>query len=115
MTKRRWRRAAGGDRGFSSNPCTSARGLARSLVLDLVIERLSGVDVRTIALPSSGHEPSKLGDLYNDAEIVRSVVADVEGPVVICAHSYGGAPVTEALVGMGKVRHLVTSVHGRAT
>jgi pimeloyl-ACP methyl ester carboxylesterase len=27
--------------------------------------------------------------------------------VVICAHSYGGAPVTEALVGMGKVRHLV--------
>jgi Alpha/beta hydrolase family len=69
---------------------------------DLVIERLSGVDVRTIALPSSGHEPSKLGDLYNDAEIVRSVVADVEGPVVICAHSYGGAPVTEALVGMGK-------------
>ncbi len=74
---------------------------------DLVIEQLSGVNIRTIALPSSGHDPSKLGDLYNDAEIVRSVVADVEGPVVVCAHSYGGAPVTEALVGMGKVRHLV--------
>jgi pimeloyl-ACP methyl ester carboxylesterase len=72
-----------------------------------VIERLSDLDIRTIALSSSGPDPSKLGDLYDDAEIVRSVVADVDGPVVVCAHSYGGAPVTEALIGMGKVRHLV--------
>jgi pimeloyl-ACP methyl ester carboxylesterase len=27
--------------------------------------------------------------------------------VVVCAHSYGGAPVTEALAGMGQVRRLV--------
>jgi pimeloyl-ACP methyl ester carboxylesterase len=47
------------------------------------------------------------GDLYDDAKIVRSAVADVDGPVIICAHSYGGAPVTEALASIGKVRRLV--------
>ena len=54
-----------------------------------------------------GNDPSKLGDLYEDAEIVRSAVGDVEGLVVVCAHSYGGAPVTEVLVGMRKVGRLV--------
>jgi pimeloyl-ACP methyl ester carboxylesterase len=73
----------------------------------LLREQLRGVDVRAVALSSSGIDPSKLGDLYADAEIVRSVVTDVEGPMVVCAHSYGGAPVTEALVGMSNVRRLV--------
>lgn len=74
---------------------------------ELLMEQLSGVEVRTVALSSSGSDPSNLGDLYEDAAIVRSVVAEVDGPVVVCAHSYGGAPVTEALAGMGKVRRLV--------
>jgi pimeloyl-ACP methyl ester carboxylesterase len=74
---------------------------------ELLIEQLSGVALRTVALSSSGSDPSKLGDLYDDAEIVRSAVVDVDGPVVVCAHSYGGAPVTEALAGEGKVRRLI--------
>jgi pimeloyl-ACP methyl ester carboxylesterase len=74
---------------------------------DLVIEQLSGVEVRAVALSSSGSDPLELGDLYDDAEIVRAVVANVDGPVVVCAHSYGGAPVTEALAGMGNVMSLV--------
>lgn len=76
-------------------------------VWELLREQLSGVAVRTVALSSSGSDPAKLGDLYEDAAIVRSVVADVDGPVVVCAHSYGGAPVTEALVDIGQVRRLV--------
>jgi pimeloyl-ACP methyl ester carboxylesterase len=82
---------------------------------DLVIEQLGCVDLRAVALSSSGSDASKLGDLYDDAEIVRSAVADVDGSVVICAHSYGGAPVTEALASIGKVRRWSTSAHGRAT
>lgn len=74
---------------------------------ELLMEQLSGVEVRAVALSSSGSDPSQLGDLYADAEIVRSVVAEVDGPVVVCAHSYGGAPVAEALVGMGNLKHLV--------
>jgi pimeloyl-ACP methyl ester carboxylesterase len=73
----------------------------------LLMEQLTGVEVRAVSLSSSGNDPSKLGDLYEDAEIVRSVVGDVEGPVVVCAHSYGGAPVTEPLVGMRNVGRLV--------
>ena len=73
----------------------------------LLREQLRGVEVRAVALSSSGSDPSKLGDLYEDAEIVRSVVTDVKGPVVVCAHSYGGAAVTEALVDMRNVRRLV--------
>jgi pimeloyl-ACP methyl ester carboxylesterase len=73
----------------------------------LLMEQLTGVEVRAVPLSSSGNDPSKLGDLYEDAEIVRSAVGDVEGLVVVCAHSYGGAPVTEVLVGMRKVGRLV--------
>lgn len=73
----------------------------------LLMEQLTGVEVRAVPLSSSGNDPSKLGDLYEDAEIVRSAVGDVEGLVVVCAHSYGGAPVTEILVGVRKVGRLV--------
>ena len=73
----------------------------------LLMEQLTGVEVRAVSLSNSGNDPSKLGGLYEDAEIVRSVVGDVEGPVVVCAHSYGGAPVTKALVGMRNVGRLV--------
>ncbi len=47
---------------------------------ELLIEQLSGVELRTVALASSGSDPSTLGDLYDDAETVRSAVADVDGP-----------------------------------
>ncbi len=74
---------------------------------ELLIKQLSKSEPRTVALSSSGSDPSKLGDLYDDAEIVRSAVAGVNGPVVVCAHSYGGAPVTEALAGESKVKRLI--------
>jgi pimeloyl-ACP methyl ester carboxylesterase len=72
-----------------------------------LIERLPDVDVRTVSLPSSGGGSSTLGDMRADADAVRSVIAAVDGPVVVCAHSYGGVPVTEAAGTAGDVRHLV--------
>ena len=46
-------------------------------------------------LPSSGAEPTALGDLQADADLVRSVVAAVGAPVVLVGHSYGGMVITE--------------------
>jgi pimeloyl-ACP methyl ester carboxylesterase len=74
---------------------------------DRLAGQLADVQVRTVALPSSGPDPAALGDLYADAEAVRSVVAGIDGPVVVCAHSYGGAPVTEGVAGLGNVVGLV--------
>lgn len=46
-------------------------------------------------------------DLHDDAAAVREAADAADGPVVAVAHSYGGAPVTEGLVGAGNVAHLV--------
>lgn len=72
-----------------------------------LIDELPDVDVRTVALPSSGGFPGALGDLRDDAAAVAEAVAAVDGPVVVVAHSYGGAPVTEALGSADNVRRLV--------
>ncbi|WP_329218769.1 alpha/beta hydrolase [Streptomyces sp. NBC_01485] len=82
-----------------------------------LIDELPDVDVRTVALPSSGSSsggdpgapggPGVLGDLRDDAAAVAEAVAAIDGPVVVVAHSYGGVPVTEALGSVGDVRRLV--------
>ena len=38
-----------------------------------------------------------LGDLHDDAEVVRAAVAAADGPALVVAHSYGGLPVSEGL------------------
>jgi pimeloyl-ACP methyl ester carboxylesterase len=50
---------------------------------------------------------SGLGGLYDDARVIREAVEKIDGPVVVCAHSYGGAPATEALSGLDNVKRLV--------
>ncbi|MCW2903315.1 MAG: hypothetical protein JWO67_5580 [Streptosporangiaceae bacterium] len=72
-----------------------------------LIESLGDTEIRTVSLPSSGDDPSALGDLRADADAVRSVIASVDGPVVVCAHSYGGLPATEVAGEVGDVRRLV--------
>ncbi|MFK3985193.1 alpha/beta hydrolase [Micromonospora sp. NPDC050397] len=74
---------------------------------DRLRSELDDVDVRTVAQPGTGPDPDVLGDLYDDAAAVRSTVAAIDGPVVVCAHSYGGSPASEGVAGVTNVRRLV--------
>jgi pimeloyl-ACP methyl ester carboxylesterase len=74
---------------------------------DSLLAALDGVPVRTVDLPSVGGADDALGGLYDDAETVRAALADIEGPVVVVGHSYGGAVVTEAVTADSGVAHLV--------
>lgn len=58
--------------------------------------RERGVRVEVIEqLPSAGPEADRLGDLHADVECVRARLSDVDGPVVLCGHSYAGVVMTE--------------------
>lgn len=51
--------------------------------------------------------PNQLRGLQADADQVRSVLATIEGPVVLVGHSYGGAVIGEAARGAANVAALV--------
>ena len=74
---------------------------------DAVISELPDLSTRTVALSSAGHDPATLGDMYADAAAIRETVTAIEGPVLVVAHSYGGVPTTEGLVGLSQVSRLV--------
>jgi pimeloyl-ACP methyl ester carboxylesterase len=70
---------------------------------DTLLPELSG-EVRTVRLPSSGPDPTALGDFADDVRAVRdAVAAGGDRPTVVVAHSYGGLPTTEAVCGMPNV------------
>jgi pimeloyl-ACP methyl ester carboxylesterase len=48
-----------------------------------------------------------LRELASDAAYVSSILATIEGPVVLVGHSYGGAVITNAAVGHSNVKALV--------
>jgi pimeloyl-ACP methyl ester carboxylesterase len=55
-----------------------------------------GIASVAVPLPSCGETGDELGDLYADVDACRQAIADVEGPVVLCGHSYGGVIITDA-------------------
>ncbi len=55
-----------------------------------------GIATVAVPLPSCGETGSELGDLYADVEACRGAVAALDGPIVLCGHSYGGMIITEA-------------------
>ena len=55
-----------------------------------------GVASVAVALPSCGETGDTLGDLYDDVQACLDAIAEVDGPVVLCGHSYGGMVITEA-------------------
>jgi pimeloyl-ACP methyl ester carboxylesterase len=59
------------------------------------LEKL-GVPSVAVALPSCGETGNPLGDLYDDVAACHAAIAEVDGPVVLCGHSYGGMVITEA-------------------
>ncbi len=60
-----------------------------------------------VDLPSSGSDPARLGDLREDVDTLRETVRGIDGPVVVVAHSYGGAVATEALADCPNVQQVI--------
>jgi pimeloyl-ACP methyl ester carboxylesterase len=56
-------------------------------------------------LPSAGSAPQ--GSMYDDAKAIRATLSEIDGPVGVVAHSYGGIPVTEGTAGAANVTHLI--------
>jgi pimeloyl-ACP methyl ester carboxylesterase len=82
------------------------------LLIDELTQMRPDLDIRTIQLPSSAPVPTdELGDLYEDAAAIRNAVDEIDGPVVVMAHSYGGAPTSQGLAGTQNVVRLVY-LHG---
>jgi pimeloyl-ACP methyl ester carboxylesterase len=73
-----------------------------------LLDELPDVHIRTVQLPSSAPVPvAALGGMYDDARTIRAVTETITGPVVVCAHSYGGVATSQAVEGMKQVRRLV--------
>ena len=66
-----------------------------------------GCRVRTVELPSVGAGLGSNIDLSADAAAVRTATASVDGPVVLCGHSYGGMVITHAAASNPQVSRLV--------
>ncbi|WP_197518675.1 alpha/beta fold hydrolase [Mycobacterium sp. ACS1612] len=67
----------------------------------------SGWDVRTVDLPTTAAEGASNFALYDDAAVVRRAIGDIDRPVVVVGHSYGGAVVSEGAAGQANVARLV--------
>ena len=55
-----------------------------------------GIASVTVPLSSCGETGDELGDLYADVDCCRRAIAEADGPVILCGHSYGGMVITEA-------------------
>ncbi|WP_031010166.1 alpha/beta hydrolase [Streptomyces sp. NRRL F-5727] len=63
----------------------------------------------TVDLPSVVDEGAggRLPGLLDDAKVIREKIAAIGSPVVVVGHSYGGAPVTQAIAGASGIAHVV--------
>ena len=66
-----------------------------------------GLSVRTVDLPSVGAAPGAEADLAGDAAVVSAVLDSVDGPALLCGHSYGGMVISVAASGRSDVSRLV--------
>jgi pimeloyl-ACP methyl ester carboxylesterase len=71
----------------------------------------SGWNTEVTALQRLGYPviapANPLRGLTSDAAYVRSVLQTIDGPIVLVGHSYGGAVITNAAVGVPQVKALV--------
>ena len=65
------------------------------------------IDSRTVELSSAANADQPIGDLYQDAKIIRDAANSIDGDVVVLGHSYGGLPITEGLKGSTNVKALI--------
>ncbi len=55
-----------------------------------------GIATLAVPLPSCGETGAALGDLHDDVAACQRVMSGVDGPIVLCGHSYGGMVITAA-------------------
>src|SRR4051812_34914551 len=71
----------------------------------------SGWNDEVTALTKRGYPviapANPLRGLASDADYIRSVLKTIKGPIVLVGHSYGGAVITNAAVGVPNVKALV--------
>jgi pimeloyl-ACP methyl ester carboxylesterase len=66
-----------------------------------------GCEVHTMDLPSVAQRGTPQRGLYDDAAAFRTRIDEIEGPVAVVAHSYGGAVVTQGASDLANVCHIV--------
>lgn len=74
--------------------------------LQLELTKL-GINSETVELSSVAKPNEPIGDMYKDAEIVRSAASKYQDGCVVLGHSYGGLPITQGLVGLNNVKGLI--------
>lgn len=81
----------------------------RSWVWDAVLERLapSGLQTRTVDLPSVATGGRPRFGMRDDAEVIREILSQMQQDIVVVAHSYGAIPATQVAHQVPAVRHLV--------
>lgn len=55
-----------------------------------------GIAARTVALPSCAADPGPWGTLQDDADGVSAAARQIDGPVAVLGHSYGGVVISHA-------------------
>ena len=66
-----------------------------------------GWEVETVELPSVADRGGQRFGLHDDAAVVRERIKKIGRPVVVVAHSYGGAVASQGAANMPNVRHIV--------
>jgi pimeloyl-ACP methyl ester carboxylesterase len=66
-----------------------------------------GVDSETVELSSVAKAGEPIGDLYQDAKIVRDAAGKYTDGVYVLGHSYGGLSITEGLTGLNNIKGLI--------
>jgi pimeloyl-ACP methyl ester carboxylesterase len=67
----------------------------------------AGWRVRTVDLPSVVQTDGPRFGLHDDAEVIRQHIKDIDGPVLVVAHSYGGVAASEGAADLPNVRGIV--------
>jgi pimeloyl-ACP methyl ester carboxylesterase len=66
-----------------------------------------GINSETVELSSVAKPGEPIGDMYQDAEIVRKAASKYSDGVYVLGHSYGGLSITEGLTGLSNVKGLI--------
>lgn len=67
----------------------------------------SGRDIRTVELPTVHAENKTALGVQDDAAVVRAAIDEIDGDVVVVAHSYGGIPASVGAADHPTVVHIV--------